>query len=180
MRMAVADARGFTLIEVLVGVALTVVSVFGLVQLFLMAARANVVAHDNTFAAVLASEKLEQLLSLSWGFDSAGITTGDTTTDVTVSPERPGGAGLTPSPAGALTTNISGYCDFLDARGRSVGTGTSPPVGALYVRRWTLDLLPGSGNVLLLQVRVTGRAAAGPGRVPGEARLLAVKTRKAG
>jgi len=29
-------------------------------------------------------------------------------------------------------------------------------------------------------VRVTGRAAAGPGRVPGEVRLLAVKTRKAG
>ena len=179
MRMT-ADDKGFTLIEVLIGVAVTVVSVFGLVQLFTLAARANVVSHQSTFAAALASEKLEQLLGLSWGFDSVGNPTADTTTDVALSPERPGGAGLTPSPAGTLTSNVSGYCDFLDGRGRSLGTGTSPPVGALYVRRWSLELLPGSGHALLLQVRVTGRTSAwsGLGRAPAEVRLLAVRTRK--
>ena len=183
MQATIGDGEGFTLIEVVVGTAVMVASVFGLVQLFVLAVRGNAVSHESTVAAVLASEKLEQLLALSWGFDSAGGPTGDMTTDVTVSPERAGGTGLTPSPAGALDSNTSGYCDFLDANGRSLGTGTSPPVGAFYVRRWSLGLLPGSANALLLQVRVIGGRPAGlfgRGRVAGETRLLAVKTRKAG
>lgn len=175
------------MLEVLIGASITVVAVFGLVQLFVMSARANARARDTAFAAVLAAEKIEQLRALTWGFDLAGLPVADTTTDTTVFPERPGGGtGLGTSPPGSLVTNTQGYCDFLDARGRSLSSGPNPPSGTAYIRRWAIDPLaadPAGGIVLQVLVveRTTASAGAGGrGRSPGEARLLTVKTRKAG
>ena len=180
-----AEACGFTLVETVIGATMIVVAVFGLIQLFVVSARANAHAHDTTFAAVLAAEKMEQLRALTWGYDTAGLPVGDVTTDIAVFPERSsGGTGLSPSPFDTLFRNTQGYCDFLDARGDSFASGTNPPPGTRYIRRWAVERLPADPtNGLVLQVRVVERTAAsvearGRGRVPGEAWLLSVKTRK--
>ncbi len=114
--------------------------------------------------------------SLTWAFDPAGAPIADATTNVSVSPERAtGGTGLTPSPTAALSTNTSGYCDFLDGFGNWLAGGTSPPGGAVYVRRWSIAPLPASpDNTLVLQVLVTTIRNRG-----AEARVVSVKTRKA-
>ena len=58
-------------------------------------------------------------------------------------------AELTPSPAGALDRNTSGYVDYLDAYGRSLGGGESPPAGTVYVRRWSIERLPANYRLLI-------------------------------
>src|SRR5947209_696348 len=123
------DARGFSLLEVLFATTILTVAVAGLGQLFALAARANVNARTTTYATLLAQQKMEQLRSLTWGFDALGLPLSDTSTDITCVPERAAvGSGLTPSPAsGTLGTNVPGYCDFVDGAGISIGTGATPP-----------------------------------------------------
>jgi len=173
--------RGFSLIEVLVASALMVVALAGLAQL----AVASVLAGDGsravTLAAVLASQKIEQLRALAWTVDAAGAPVSDTATDTSRSPERPaGGTGLAPSPPDALVEDTSGYCDYLDGAGRSLGGGSRPPAGTVFVRRWSIQPLAGRDGVVMT-VSVT-RAGAPPARARrvDEARLVAVKVRKAG
>ena len=97
-----------------------------------------------------------------------------------------GGAGLSPSPATALQANSSGYVDYVDAFGNTVGSGGSnAPSGAVYTRRWSVDPLPTDpNNTVVLQVlvfRTKDRGAAdrsNVSRMPGEARLISVKRRK--
>ncbi len=173
--------RGFSLIEVLVASALMVVALAGLAQL----AVASVLAGDGsravTLAAVLASQKIEQLRALAWTVDAAGAPVSDTATDTSRSPERPaGGTGLAPSPPDALLEDTSGYCDYLDGHGRSLGGGSRPPAGTVFVRRWSIQPLAGRDG-LVMTVSVT-RAGVPPARARriDEARLVAVKVRKAG
>lgn len=163
-----------------------VVGLTTLAQLFAIATRANTGAKGTTFATVLAEQKMEQLRGLTWGFDALGLPQSDFTTDITVVPERAGlGRGLSPSPGNALAANIEDYADFLDARGNSLGGGTVPPSGAVYIRRWSIEPLPSNpNNTLILQVLVThrrlrGSADADGTRLPDEARVVSVKTRKA-
>jgi hypothetical protein len=105
-------------------------------------------------------------------------------------PELPkGGTGLQPSPAGALGANTVGYVDYLDANGKSLGgLAAMAPPGAAYIRRWSVEPLPiNPDNTLVLQVLVTrarhrGLADSAIGvvtRLPDEARIITVKTRKA-
>jgi len=180
-------SRGFSLIEVMVATTVFVVGVVGLAPLFLLAARATSLARTTTYAAVLAQEKMEQLRSLSWGFDAFNQPISDTTTDVTSEPEAlAGGTGLSPSPADALSRNTAGYCDFVDANGRSLGGGTTPPAGAAFVRRWSIEPLSANpDHTIVIQVLVMRlRAGAierrsGAARQPEEARIVSVKTRRA-
>jgi hypothetical protein len=146
-----------------------------------MAARANTSARTSTLTSMLAAQKMEQLRALTWGFDEAGGPLSDTTTDLSASPERPGvSVGLSPSPAGALEQNVAGYCDFLDATGRPLGGGATPPAGALFVRRWSVEPLPAKPNTLLLQVIVTRAVRGGAaGSLPDATRLVSAKGRKA-
>jgi hypothetical protein len=184
VRKRIVAASGFTLLEALIGATIVVVGVFALIHLLLLSARATVGARNATFTSLLASEKMEQLRALTWGFDAAGGPTSDVASDLTSSPERSsGGTGLSPSPAAALSENTDGYCDFLDGRGRSLGTGSTPPGGTVYVRRWAITPLPASSDTLILAVRVVPRAtalfgSAGSGRLSDESILLGIKTRK--
>ena len=95
------------------------------------------------------------------------------------------GAGLAPSPPSALDVNTPGYVDFLDRHGRWLGDGATPPAGATFVRRWSIEQDTASANTLILQVRVfTVRSsllvpAAHAPRMRDEVRLAAMKTRKA-
>jgi len=171
---------GFTLIEVSVALAMLATSVLGLVQVFTGTARATGLARRMTVSTTLAAQKLDQLRSLAWTYDAAGVPVSDTQTDTTVVPELvSGGRGLAVSPSGSLETNADGFCDFLDAQGRSLGGGTTPPLAAAYVRRWLIQPLPADpADTLVLQVRLLSREAAEAGAAdPGGVTLTTVRTR---
>lgn len=177
--------RGFSLVEALLAVTVTTLAVSALVQLAILSARANDLAESTTFAAVLASQKLEQLRALTWTFDQDGAPISDTSTDTTMAPERlSGGTGLAPSPTNALLRSTPGYCDFLDASGLSLGGSTTPPARAAFVRRWSIGLVGAATDTLVIQVsvmRVRGQNRVGDTiarRLPGEVRMTGIKTRK--
>jgi hypothetical protein len=136
----------------------------------------------------MAEQKMEQLRSLTWGFatDGTGLPVSDSTSNLSVTPASATGSGLNPSPANTLDQNVPGFCDFLDANGVWVGTGTEIPPAAVYIRRWAIIPLPTNpNNTLILQVLVTPvvnerlRADGPRSRMPGDSLLISVKTRKA-
>ncbi len=185
MRAAEQTESGFSLIEVLVATLVLAAAAAGAAGLCWVATASVRTARVETTAALLAIDKLERLRGLSWFFDGVGGPVSDLSTDLTRDPVTAGGVGLTPSPPDALERNRAGYVDFLDEAGRWVAGGTEPPPAAVYVRRWSIQPLPGdAGDTLVLQVLVAPVAAArvggGPGRtrVPGDVLLASVRTRK--
>jgi type II secretory pathway pseudopilin PulG len=178
---------GFSLAETVVATAIMAASVAALGQLFAVSVASNRGAKYTTFAATLAVQKMEQLRSLTYGFDALALPVTDTSTNTAVDPASPtGGTGLSASPTGSLTTNTQGYCDFVDQYGRQIGSGgTSMPTGTVYIRRWSIEPLPTNpNNTVLIQVVVTrfrnqSQTQLQTGRSPDEARLVSVKTRKA-
>jgi prepilin-type N-terminal cleavage/methylation domain-containing protein len=177
---------GFSLIEVLVATMLLATGVLTMAGMFGLATQSNLAGRSNTYATVLAEQKLEQLRSLAWGFDVENLPVSDQSTDTTVVPESPiGGTGLTPSPDDALRDNIKGWVDHLDVQGAIIGNDEVPPNAAIYTRRWSVEPLPTNpNNTLIIQVLVTrnrNRGQANQGRVSrlaDEARVITVKTRK--
>ena len=178
---------GFSLLEVMVATGLLATALVSLAQLFVISTKSNIGSHNTTYAAVLAEQKLEELRALAWGYDTQGLPLSDTTTNTSVSPETPtGGTGLSPSPSSSLGSNTPGFVDYIDAFGNKLGTGGTPPNKAIYTRRWSITPLPTNpNNTLVLQVLVTrnnNRGTADEGavkRLPEEARMITVKTRKA-
>lgn len=184
------SSRGFSLIEVIISMALLTTVSLGVAQIFAMSTRVNYVARGQTSTTAMAEQKIEQLRGLTWGFDlqGQGLPLTDTTTNLAVYPPTAAGAGLNPSPADSLEQNTSGYVDFLDEHGTWVGTGTTPPGSAMYVRRWSVTPLPTNpNNTLVLQVLVTPVASEATRvataftrtRMLTDALLVSVKTRKA-
>jgi len=186
-----AGEGGFSLLEVLCATTILTTALVALAQLFAVSTRANTGARATTFSSVLAQQKMEQLRGLTWGFDSLGLPLTDTATNTTSAAETAtGGKGLTPSPAGVLGANTDGYCDFLNGNGLSLGggaNGITPPAGAVYTRRWSIEPLPTNpNNTLVLQVmtmrhgkRLGTDTTVNTRRLPEEARIVSVKTRKA-
>jgi prepilin-type N-terminal cleavage/methylation domain-containing protein len=155
------NARGFTLVETLVAISITALALTSLAQLFVIATRANTDARRATFASILAAEKIEQLRSL--------------------------GPDLAPAGLSSLSANIPGACDFLDGYGRSLGTGTSPLPGTVYIRRWSVESIASDPDTFVVQVAVfpsLWRGAVDPrasdARSFGGAQIATVKTRRAG
>ena len=183
-------AGGFTLVEVIIAMGLLTAVSLSVAQLFATSTRANLAARSRTSTTAMAEQKLEQIRSLTWGFDTQGqgLPVSDTTTNLTVYPLTQNGTGLNPSPSNALEQNTSGFFDFLDAAGNWVGTGGTIPGTAAYVRRWSITPLPTNpNNTLIIQVLVTplsneqGRVASPftRTRMVGDSLLISVKTRKA-
>ena len=184
------NSRGFSLVEVLVAMGLLTAVSMGVAQLFALSTRANLTAKGATSTTSMAEQKLEQLRGLSWGFDlqGQGLPVSDTTTDLTVTPPTHSGSGLNPSPSDSLEQNTAGFVDFLDGNGGWVGTGTTPPASAVYIRRWSIQPLPTNpNNTLVIQVLVTPvasemarvQSAFTRTRMAGDALLITVRTRKA-
>jgi prepilin-type N-terminal cleavage/methylation domain-containing protein len=186
-----AFAKGFTLIEVLIAMALFVTVSIGIAQLFGLAVDAGREARDQTTTAILAAAKMEQLRSLAWAYDPPAVgvppvPTADDTTNLGNDPPTDDGPGLLPSPAGTLSDNVPHYVDYLDGNGTWVGTGVTPPAGTAFVRRWAVRPLPSDpGRTLVLQVLVTtarqefSRAPGSwSGRTGSEVLLVSVRTRK--
>jgi len=90
-------------------------------QLLGATTRATRHARALTEASVYAQQKMEMLLPLA-------------AVDGT----------LSPSSADTIALNVDGYCDFLDRGGNPIGSGTTPPTGAAYVRRWTVAPIVGA------------------------------------
>jgi type II secretory pathway pseudopilin PulG len=182
-----AGEAGTTLVEVLVATMLLATGVLTMAQLFMASTATNLNARNDTFATVLAEQKMEQLRSLTWGFDQNGLPVSDFASDTTVEPlSDSGGTGLQPSPASSLQTNTTGYVDHVGSTGQIVGNGQAPPATAVYTRRWSIEPLPTNpNNTLIIQVLVTpnrirGQADQGNvNRLQNEARVITVKTRKA-
>ena len=184
------NSRGFSLIEVVVAMGLLTMVSLGVAQLFAASTRVNIIARSQTSTTMLAEQKIEQIRSLTWGFDTngEGLPVSDTTSDLTAYPSTQNGSGLNPSPADSLERNSTGFVDFVDAGGAWVGTGDTPPGSAVYIRRWSIRPLPTNpNNTLVIQVLVTpitnemSRLATSNPRVrmPGDTLLVTVKTRKA-
>lgn len=184
------NSRGFSLAEVMIAMGILTAVSLGVAQLFAVSSRANLVARGQTSTTAMAEQKMEQLRSLTWGFDleGLGLPVTDTSSNVAVYPQTQTGSGLNPSPARSLIENTSGFVDYLDATGRWVGTGSTPPPTAVYIRRWSIEPLPTNpNNTIILQVLVTPVVNEGSRvgsadrrtRMPGDALLTTVKTRKA-
>jgi prepilin-type N-terminal cleavage/methylation domain-containing protein len=181
-----ARERGFTLLEVLIALLLVAVLASGLAELFLVVMLATENARHETSATALASQKVEELRSLTWTF-AGGLAVSDMATDLSTSPHSSGGSGLATSPAGTLAMSTPGYVDYLDARGRWVGAGPALPAAARYIRRWSIDALAADPDTLLIQVLVTTArrdlAAAAAGgirrRQHGDALIATLRTRRA-
>ena len=184
------SSKGFSLAEVVISMGLLTAVSLGVAQLFAVSTKANQVARGQTSTTALAAEKMEQIRALTWGFDldGLGLPVTDTTTNLARYPFTPDGNGLNPSPDRSLEENTAGYFDYLDANGAWVGTG-SRPASAVFVRRWSIVPLPTNpNNTIVIKVLVspvtndvTQTVAAGGTRrrMPGDAMLTGVKTRKA-
>jgi len=184
-----ASTVGFSLVEAVIAAGLVTVATLSGIGLVMMTRRANLGATTAGIASILSLQKMEQLRSLAWGYDSAGLPIADTTSELAIVPlQGDGGPGLAPSPPDALKQNTEHYCDFVDERGRWLGGGPTPPPGTVYVRRWEIAQLPSDPDTLLFQVLVFRRrnfrtgsaeiAGQSARRLPDEARLITLKTRK--
>lgn len=178
---------GFSLIEVIVAVAVLATGLVAVAQMFALSTNTNRTARWASIGTTLAQQKIEQLRGLAWGFDALGLPQSDFSSNLTVAPPAAsGGLGLSASPQNALVSNTPGYVDYLNAAGTWVGTGSTPVSGTVFVRRWSVEPLPTNpNNTLIIQVVVQKlRAGAADtqqtaGRVPDEVRLVTLKTRKA-
>ncbi len=184
------NSRGFSLIEVVISMGLLTAVSLGVAQLFALSTKANLTARGQTSTTAMAAQRLEQLRSLTWGFDleGLGLPVTDSTTNLAVTPPTQTGSGLNPSPTTSIEANTAGFVDFLDQNGGWVGTGTTPPATAVYIRRWSIQPLPTNpNNTIIIQVLVTPissearrvSSVLGRTRMLGDSLLTTVKTRKA-
>jgi hypothetical protein len=155
--------EGSTLVETLIATLVLTTGLLTMMDLVRVATSSNVRARSATRAGILAAQKLEQLLSLDF--------------DATSAPGE--------SPW-SLQRNTADFVDHVDGGGAVVGQDVEPPASAVYTRRWSVEQLPaGLGQTMLVQVLVTSvrrRGVADRGsvvRLPGDARLVAIKTRRA-
>ena len=173
------------MLETVVAAGIMATALVALGQMVAISVANNQSARTGTYAAVLAEQKMEQLRGLMWGYDVLALPLSDASTDTALPTESPtGGAGLAPSPANALTSNIAGYVDYVDRFGNIIGGGETAPAKTMYVRRWSIEPLPSNpGNTLILQVVVSKQVgaadrAASTLRPRDVARLTTLKTRK--
>ena len=155
--------EGSTLVEALIATLVLTTGLLAMADLVRLATASNVRARSGTIAGILAGQKLEQLLSLD--FD-----------DVSGPRESPW----------SLQRNTPDFVDHVDGGGAIVGQDVQSPASAVYTRRWSVERLPGGlGQSVLIQVLVTSvrnRGLADRGsvvRLPGDARLVAIKARRA-
>ena len=164
------DAAGSTLVEALVATLVLTTGLLAMAELVRLAMSSTVRARTSSLATILAAQKLEQLRSLTWEFDVNGVAVSD--------------MGLQASPW-SLQRNTPGFVDHVDAGGFVVGQSAQAPASAVYTRRWSVEPLPGSPeHSVLIQVLVTGTQSRGNAdrgsvsRLPGDARLTTIKSRK--
>jgi hypothetical protein len=160
-RSPAAGERGAALLETLIAAAIVITISGGAGGLLLWSTRTLWATGTQALAMSLARQKVEQLLSLEWRVDADGTRLSDVTTSVATDPADAGGSGLQSTPGGTLRRNVAGYADFVDGSGRSHPAGSSPPAGAVFVRRWAIVPHPlDPGDTVIITVVVLPLAAA--------------------
>ena len=166
--------------------ALLAVGGAGLASLALASGRANQSARQADVAQRAAVERLEQLRALAWTSDGAVVPVTDWSSNLTLAiPAGTGGPGLGASPGDTLAATVAGYADFMDADGRWLGGGATPPADAAWVRRWSVQALSAPRDTLLLQVTVvparttSAVTAVASARAVNGAWLMDMRTRRA-
>ena len=178
--------HGFSLIEATIAAGVMASALVALGQMLAISVSNNRTARTLTYATVLAEQKIEQLRGLTWGFDNTGAFVTDTTTNTAAPVDGPnGGTGLSRSPADTIAQSTDGWVDYVDQFGAVLGGGALPPPKTVYIRRWAIEPLPTDpANAIVIHVLVTAHmnrglaGAASTRRLPAEARLVSVKTRK--
>jgi prepilin-type N-terminal cleavage/methylation domain-containing protein len=156
------QAKGFGLIEVLIAMAILLVGLAAMLNMFMLAAGLN--ANQGEVAQRVteyAQDKMEQLLALDFS---------DGSTDTTVYPPVTGGTGLggvmaasTTVPTGGIVpaSPVSGYVDYLDASGNLLPDSN----GALYIRQWSVST-DATATLKTVNVMVRAIRSLGAGRAP--------------
>jgi prepilin-type N-terminal cleavage/methylation domain-containing protein len=143
-------ANGFSLIEVLIATAIVIAGAATLAQLFAMSGDAVRMANRVSVAVLLAEQKIQELQAY---------------------PETP-----RISPPAALEADTDGFVDYMDAAGGLLtGSGSAPPVGTLYIRRWSVQAASAHSAVLRVVVIPVHEA-----RASGLVRLAGVRRRPEG
>jgi prepilin-type N-terminal cleavage/methylation domain-containing protein len=172
--------RGFSMIEVLISVALLSVAVLGGVQLVATSVQAISAARSQNLSVILASARLEDLRGLTYEFDDLGVASTDLQTDLSATPRTLAGAGL--ATGGSIAASVAGYADHLDGRGHWVGAGNAVPSTAAYTRRWSIAPSVVAPDCLVLEVLVfpvAARPTGASGRdVPGAAHMVTLLARR--
>ena len=166
-RPMVAESRGFTLVEAVIASAILSTAVISALLVLGTCTNAVAASRRRTVATIGAVQKIEELRSLTWAIDAAGVRTSDLTSNPAVDPLSSGGVGFSARTDGTLYTSTGGYVDYLDASGTWVGDGTSIPAAAVFVRRWAVIAAaadPADTLVIVVVVRtvVADRAAGRP------------------
>jgi type II secretory pathway pseudopilin PulG len=178
---------GFSLAEVAVATGILATVSLGVAQMFALSTAKNLASRQQVSTTTMATQKMEQLRGLTFAYDVNTLPVTDTSTNLANCTPDTSGTGLNPSPANSLTSNVAGFVDYLNAQGVCVGTGTTPPTGAVFTRRWAIVPLPTNpNNTLILTVLVTPtakEALRGTGttrtRFPEDAVLTTARSRKA-
>ncbi len=124
------SGAGFTLLEVVIALAVLGISALAFAGVFAMGASTSHAQSDQSQAVVICQSKLEQLRTLSFG---------DTESDTTQPAPYPcTGTGL--APGGSTSQAVSGYSDYVDASGDEVSQSASQ-----FERFW--DISDPSGNL---------------------------------
>ena len=183
-RPAISSDPGFSLIEVVVAMLILAGVALAVGDVTLRAARLTAHARSQMLMTAMAIDRIEELRGLDWGLGD-GLRSGaitDVSTDLSGAIPRSSGSGLGLSPPDTLSIDTAGYVDFANLRGEWVGTGTSPPPDAVFVRRWRISRVPDASDSLALEVLVDAIARGNASATvagAGVVRLVAVKARKA-
>jgi hypothetical protein len=159
---------GLSLIETIFALSLLMIVALGLLPLGVIATtttenQGHLMARTTEYA----QDKMEQLLSLSYG---------DTISDTRVFPALDtGGSGLTVGGSSNPAAPVALYVDYLDADGSLLpSAGIVAPANWYYKRAW--QVAQASANLKRITVTSTVRAAVGSvGRVPS-ATVASLKT----
>ena len=133
---------GFTLVEVLVSLAILISALVAVANLFAIGLRANLAARTDSFTTVLAAQKMEALLA---------------------EPRA------TPSPPDSLVRDVSGFSEYLGRDGTVLPAGRDAPAGSLFRRRWAIrasDSDPAQSVIIEVVATTTRLASESAGPAP--------------
>ena len=175
--------RGFSLLETVIATGLIAGAITALAQMFAISVANNISARSGSYATVLAGQKMSSC-GARHGLRHDRLPAADLTTDTAAPIDAGWRHGAEPSPGGLTAIRLARRLRR-PVRPYSRG-GETMPARAVYTRRWSIAVLPGHPDTLVLLVLVTRRANRGSAdaagatlRLSDEARVVSLKTRKA-
>jgi hypothetical protein len=163
-----ASQAGMSLLETLIALAILMIASVGIMGLGAIAlATTENQGHLAARTAEYAQDKMEQLMSLSYG---------DPTTDTTTFPSAStGGSGLTVGgsfdPSSPVTSPGTGYVDYLDLSGQPVSSSGN----WYYVRVWQISVFSATVKQITVTAKVKAQVGAPSGALP-QSTLTSLKT----